>query len=178
VLLVHATKGRSRISGFGLIAREVILRGQIVWAARRGFDVFLSEFELRQLSAPAKEAVLFYAFFDPVREVHILSSDDDRFTNDSGFPNTRYDQESCCTRAIRKIGVGEEITVDYRELEARYPEWRTPDKSKGGTRRICGLTSYRLKAEGQLLKKSDRIKHTAAAVLPVNDLAGDQAYGK
>ena len=115
MLLVNARCGPSRIHGSGLIAREPIPAGTRIWEFRPGFDVTISEAEALALSAPSQRQLRFYAYFDLVRRVFVLSSDDDRCTNHSPEPNTRV-RGGDHTEAARDIAVGEEITCDYREL--------------------------------------------------------------
>jgi len=112
MLLVNARAGVSAIHGIGLIAREFIPRGARVWELRPGFDLVLSEQQVRELSVAAREQVFWYAYYDPARRVYVLSSDDDRFTNHADDPNTANDGE--VTFATRDIQPGEEITWDYR----------------------------------------------------------------
>lgn len=112
MLLVQARAGPSRIHGIGLIAEAFIAEGTRVWEPRPGFDLILSEDEVRGLSPPAREQVFWYAYYDPRGRVYVLSSDDDRFTNHSDDPNTANDGDA--TYATRDIRPGEEITWDYR----------------------------------------------------------------
>ena len=58
--------------------------------------------------------MLYHAIFDLERRVFVLSGDDDRFTNHSDAPNTRYDGRRSV--AVCYLTVGDEITCDYREL--------------------------------------------------------------
>lgn len=126
MLQANATKGPSRIHGLGLFACELIHKGDVVWSADRRFDVFLTEEQMMDLPLVARNFCETYSFFDPVHKLYIISTDDDRYTNDSEDPNTRYDTAKCSTFALRDIEPGEEITVDYYELEATYPPWRSP----------------------------------------------------
>jgi SET domain-containing protein len=112
MLLVNARAGVSAIHGIGLIAREFIPRGSVVWELRSGFDLVLAEQQVQELSDAAREQVLWYAYYDPAKRVYVLSADDDRFTNHADDPNTANDGN--VTFATRDIRPGEEITWDYR----------------------------------------------------------------
>ena len=116
MLYVKARAGRSQIHGLGLIAQEFIPKGTRVWAFEPSFDLAFTAEQLEALSTAAREQVLWYAYYDPVHHVYVLSGDDDRFTNHSDQPNTA--DESLWTYgasyAVRDIRAGEELTWDYR----------------------------------------------------------------
>jgi SET domain-containing protein len=113
MLLIHATKGPSLIHGFGLIAREFIPKGAIMWEFMPNFYVAISPEEASRLSVPAREQLLFYCYFDFDRGLYVLSGDDDRFTNHSDSPNCEDDPSRDATRALTDIYPGDEITWDY-----------------------------------------------------------------
>lgn len=114
MLLVNARCGRSRIHGIGLIAREFIRAGTIIWQFQPGFDVAITKCAVHELSECAHSQLLYYAYFDLQRKMYVLSSDDDRFTNHSDDPNTRILGDHMI--AARDIQIDDEITCDYREL--------------------------------------------------------------
>ena len=111
MLLVNARAGLSEIHGIGLIAKEFIHKGTLIWRFQEGFDLVISEEEMSKLSGPARDQVIWYAYYDKVDKEYILSSDDDRFTNHSDTPNSVNDGEE--TRVIVDIHPGMEITWDY-----------------------------------------------------------------
>lgn len=114
MLLVNAKKSPSGIHGMGLFAQEFIPEGTVIWKFAPGFDLKICAEKLSLLSDPARVQVLQYAYFDPESGCHVLSSDDDRFTNHSPTPNTFT--RSHQTIAARDILAGEEITANYAEL--------------------------------------------------------------
>lgn len=114
MLLVKASIGHSEIHRFGLIARQFIPRGTVIWKFQPGFDVEISKERLKELSATAREQVIYYAYYHKTKKAFVLSGDDDRFTNHANEPNTRSHYD--CTYAVRDIQEGEEITGDYREF--------------------------------------------------------------
>lgn len=119
MLYVQAKAGPSRIHGLGLIAAEFIPTGTVVWRFEPGFDVELTQDDVARLAPPAQKQVQHYAYSCPFTHHFILSSDDDRFTNHSETPNTFY--ADGCTRALRDIQPGEEITADYRQFGMSLP---------------------------------------------------------
>lgn len=114
MLLVKAWVGVSKIHGFGLIAHEFIPNGTVVWKLVPGFDVILSEDELRELPPAAQAQFLHYSFFHPDLKRHVLCSDDDRFTNHFDAANVGFLGDHAI--AIRDIHEGEEITNNYKEF--------------------------------------------------------------
>jgi uncharacterized protein len=114
MLLVRAKAGPSHIHGLGLIAREFITAGTVVWRFMPRFDVLIRERDMPRLSETARNQVEHYAYFHTDTRTFVLSSDDDRFTNHSDDPNTRPMGDSAV--AVRVIRPGEEITSDYSEL--------------------------------------------------------------
>ena len=116
MLLVNARKGPSKIHGLGLIAQEFIPAGTRVWELRVGFDVVMTEAQMRELPPVAQEHVWYYSFrsSDAARPLYIMPGDDDRYTNHSDDPNTKMLDASWVTVATRDIPVGEELTWDYR----------------------------------------------------------------
>ena len=115
MLFVHVRAGVSKIHGIGLIAQERIPAGTRVWVFQPGFDVVLSADQLAGLAEPARTQALHYTWYDKEHGGYILAGDDDRFTNHSDDPNTRWDGKF--TFAVRDIQAGEEVTFDYRELD-------------------------------------------------------------
>jgi len=114
MLLVKANAGPSKIHQLGLVARQFIPVGTIVWRFQPGFDIEITEEQFKRLSHISQEQVIYYAFFDDDTKRFMLSSDDERLTNHSNDPNTRCRDDY--TYAVRDIHEGEEITNDYREF--------------------------------------------------------------
>ena len=114
MLLVNASRGLSKVHGYGLIAREFIPKGTKVWEFMPGFDVAIPEADLEKLSPAARQQVVYWAFFNLNTRTFVLSSDDDRFTNHADEPNARCVGD--VTIAASDIHPGDEIFNDYREL--------------------------------------------------------------
>jgi uncharacterized protein len=119
MLYVKARVGISDIHGLGLFATDFIPKDTVIWRFQVGFDIDISEQEFSRLSAPAQAQVRHYAYFSNVTRRYHLSSDDDRFTNHSNTPNIRFIEG--CSRAMRDIQAGEELTNDYRDFDAEPP---------------------------------------------------------
>ncbi|MEI8206680.1 MAG: SET domain-containing protein [Kiritimatiellales bacterium] len=114
MLLVKAWVGVSKIHGFGLIAHEFIPKETVVWRLVSGFDIVLSDEYLRELPPTVQEQVMHYSFFHPDLKRHVLSADDDRFTNHSDTANVQFFGDHAI--AVRDIDEGEEITDNYAEF--------------------------------------------------------------
>src|SRR6266478_5226023 len=89
MLLINASVGRSRIHGKGLIARELVPAGTLVWVLKRGFDVELTKDQFDELAPCAREQVARYIYTDVASGKYILCSDDAKYMNHSDTPNTR-----------------------------------------------------------------------------------------
>ncbi|HHT9130555.1 MAG TPA: hypothetical protein ACFYEC_06800 [Candidatus Brocadiaceae bacterium] len=62
MMLVRAKTGPSTIHGVGLFAIEFIPKGTKVWEFTNGFDLVLTKEEVENLSKPAQEQFLNYAY--------------------------------------------------------------------------------------------------------------------
>lgn len=114
MLHVKTRLGPSPIHGIGAFAAEDIPKGTIIWEFREGFDLRLTEEELRRLAPPALEQALKYSYVEDGH--YILCADDARHFNHSETPNTD-DTSALYTIAARDIAAGEEITSDYRTFD-------------------------------------------------------------
>lgn len=113
MLLVNARVGPSSIHGLGLIAQENIPKGTMVWKLAPGFDVLLTDSDFSALPDVAQAVVLHYGHYDNSLKCHVLSVDDDRFTNHSDSANVRFYGDHAI--AVEDIAMGEEITDNYTE---------------------------------------------------------------
>ena len=115
MILVNASRGNSRIHGKGLIAREPIRIGTIIWVLQPGFDVVLTRAQFEELNANSRDQIGRYIYTDVATGNYILCSDDARFMNHSDTPNTRTEGNQ--TIAIADIRPGDEITCNYYEFD-------------------------------------------------------------
>jgi len=116
MILVNASRGNSCIHGKGLIAREPIRIGTIIWVLQPGFDVVLTRAQFEELNANSRDQIGRYIYTDVATGNYILCSDDARFMNHSDTPNTRTEGNQ--TIAIADIRPGDEITCNYYEFDA------------------------------------------------------------
>jgi SET domain-containing protein len=116
MLLVNASAGPSRIHGTGLIAREPIPKGTLVWELKSGFDLEMTKEFIDNVSPASQEQIRRFVYIDVTTGKYILCSDDAKFMNHSDSPNTRT--VGAQTFATREISIGEEITCDYAEFDA------------------------------------------------------------
>jgi uncharacterized protein len=120
MLLVKTTLSDSTIHGMGVIAAEPIAAGAEIWRFQEGFDLEKSPEEIAKLPQIAQEWFKIFAYLDHHHHQYILSFDNARFINHSDDPNVRpdYDRHKCGVGvAARAIGEGEELTINYREIE-------------------------------------------------------------
>lgn len=116
MLMINASAGRSRIHGRGLISREFISPGTVVWRLQPGFDVEMTKQQFEDLAPNAREQVARYIYTDVVTGNYILCSDDAKYMNHSDTPNTKTEGHQ--TIAIAAIEPGQEITCNYYEFDA------------------------------------------------------------
>ena len=124
MLLVQTTIAKSPIHGFGLFAVSFIEKGTHIWRFTPEFDLELEPDRLNHLSEASRQTMLHYGYIDPASRQFILCSDDYRFVNHSDSPNVRIDKTEDrhgVDIAARDIQPGEEITVDYNDVEGSRP---------------------------------------------------------
>lgn len=127
MLLVKTALAPSPIHGSGLFAGEPIVSGTDVWRFQEGFDLEKTPAEVAALPAVAQDWFKRYGYLDHHLDQYILSFDDARFMNHSEDPNVRPDYKrhrSAVGVAVRDIARGEEMTINYREIE--HSSWLTP----------------------------------------------------
>jgi uncharacterized protein len=115
----------SRIPCCEAEARVLVPYGTIIWEFRAGFDLRLTEEDLRRLAPPAVEQVLKYSYIEGGH--YVLCTDDARFFNHAEHPNT--DDTSGRTIAARDIAAGEELTADYRTFDHGQHHALTPARA-------------------------------------------------
>ena len=130
MLLVKTHLGKSSKHGIGLFADQFISKGTVTWEYTPWFDISYTQEEIGKMSEPAREQVLWYAYFDPKINKLILPSDDQRFINHSATSEhitieSTPDQDV----AIRDIQPEEELLCDYYKFEPHYFKRRGMDPS-------------------------------------------------
>lgn len=98
--------------GIGLIADQEIKKGQAVWIFNPIIDIKVLKKDI------PKEAKDFFDTYgvDEGKDYLLLNTDNTRFTNHSKNPNTRTAGKNK-NIATRDIHIGEEITIDYDEID-------------------------------------------------------------
>jgi SET domain-containing protein len=124
MFLVPVRLGASPIHGLGVFAAAAIRAGTPIWRFTPGLDLDVDPSGLEKLPEHSRAVLLHYGYVDPRLERFILCCDDARFMNHSDSPNLRADYSADrygVDLAVRDIGEGEELTVDYGALEGLRP---------------------------------------------------------
>lgn len=101
--------------GIGLVAEEPIKKGQSVWTFNPIVDILLDE---KDVPKEAREFYNNYAVESKEKEGELmLNTDNGRFINHSKNPNIKSIGFRKDLVAIRDINPGEEITIDYQEID-------------------------------------------------------------
>jgi len=113
MLIVKTNLKEIKGKGIGLVANQNIKKGQIVWRYNPIIDI-----TVKKKSIP-KEAEEFYDTYavDQGGDKIFLNTDNARFINHSKNPNTRSLGPYKDNVALRDIAKGEEITIDYTEID-------------------------------------------------------------
>ena len=129
MLKVKALIGKSEAHGLGLIAHEYIPKGTIIWKFVPGFDVIIPENDFSNLSENAQSQIIHYGFYDEANDRHILSADDDSFTNHSTSANSQFCGDYVVV--VTDILPGEKIIDDYGEFKKTYTREARPSSVVG-----------------------------------------------
>lgn len=122
MIMVKTKLGKSKIHGIGLFADQNIKKGTITWDYQPWFHITYSKEDLKKMSKPAREQVLWYAFVDKKDDRYILCADDQRFINHSSNPKKINILSISQYRdiALRDIKKGEELLCDYNKFDDTY----------------------------------------------------------
>ncbi len=124
MLVVKTKIGQSKIEGIGLFADQFISKGTVTWKFNPKFDIYFEPNEVEKMSDLQKDLIIHFAYLSKKSGMYVYSIDNTRFTNHSTSPNIAEDEKlsdgdaEICTIATRDIQIGEEITVDYRSIDA------------------------------------------------------------
>jgi SET domain-containing protein len=116
MLLVRTYLYKSTINGLGVFAGEFIRKGTKVWRFVAGFDRSWSPRDFAKLPKQAQNYVLRYGY--RVDGEVLLTCDHDHHMNHSTNSNTYWRNGHIVAR--RNIAKGDEITNDYRMLDAAF----------------------------------------------------------
>jgi SET domain-containing protein len=116
MLLVKTYLDKSVIDGLGVFAGEYIRKGTKVWRFVEGFDRIWSPREFAKLPKQARDYIGRYGY--RVDGEILLTCDHDHHMNHSPDSNTYWRNGHIVAR--RDIAKGEELTNDYRLLDAAF----------------------------------------------------------
>src|ERR1044071_9618940 len=116
MLLVRTYLDKSTIDGLGVFAGEYIRKGTKVWRFVEGFDRVWSPRDFAKLPKQAQTYVLRYGY--RVDGEILLTCDHDHHMNHS--PDSYTYWRNGDIEARRDIAKGDEITNDYRLLDAPF----------------------------------------------------------
>ena len=111
----------STIEGIGIFAGQDIQKGTVTWKYSPGFDLSFSKEEVKAMPPLLQQFMKRYSVLSMISGTYVLCNDDARFTNHSASPNLesvilKGDAEKIA-RANRDIRKGEELTIDYRNID-------------------------------------------------------------
>jgi hypothetical protein len=124
MLVVKTKIGQSKVEGIGLFADQFIPKGTVTWKFDSRFDIYFDQKEVEKMSGLQKDLIIHFAYLSKKSGKYVYSIDNTRFTNHSTGPNIAKDEklsegdDEICTVAIRDIQIGEEMTIDYRAIDA------------------------------------------------------------
>jgi SET domain-containing protein len=130
VLLVKSRLAPSPIHGIGVFAGEPIRAGTEVWRFTPGFD---QRFALETFAAfppSLQDFLAAYGWRSRKSGLLCYAADNARHFNHSDEPSCRSEyrdgEDEVVTVALRDIGMGEELTDDYRAFDAEAFAGRFP----------------------------------------------------
>jgi len=116
MLLVPTLVGPSSIAGVGLFAAVPIPAGTRIWAFDEATDWRLEPDELAAFPEPFQSRLRIWCY-EEADGRFVLCGDNAKFMNHSFEPNCLdVPPDSCVT--LRDIEIGEELTCDYRVVDA------------------------------------------------------------
>lgn len=111
MLLVKTILKEIEGKGIGLVSDQEIKKGEVVYSRNPIIDIWIKKEEI------PKEAEDFFKTYsvDKGGDSVLVNIDNYRFLNHSDKPNIAWDGKN--STAICDIHVGEEITIDYNEID-------------------------------------------------------------
>ena len=119
MLIVKTTLKEIPGKGIGLIADQEIRKGRTVFSYNPAIDI-----KIYKGSVPEEAKEFFETYALRINRYYYLNMDNARFINHSEYPNTKNLGLHTINIATKHIFIGDEITIDYRELE---PEFDIPE---------------------------------------------------
>lgn len=113
MLVVKTVLKEAEGKGVGLFADQDIKKGQTVWTYSPIIDV-----KVKKDSIPEEAKEFFHTYaVDHGGDYLYLNTDNARFINHASDPNTKSLGSFKDNIAVRDIRKGEEITIDYGEID-------------------------------------------------------------
>lgn len=128
MLQIKTFKATSKIpnAGIGLFANEDIQTGTVVWRFDEGVDMLYTDEQYTNAPELKKAQIEKHAYYDEASKVWVLCADDAVMFNHSANPNCREEKDSKYFQgrviAVDDIKIGDEITCDYFEFDAKAKE--------------------------------------------------------
>lgn len=113
MMIIKTSLKEFKGKGIGLVSEEFIKKGQIVWKYNSRIDLI---FNKKDVPNKLKEFFHIYACDLGGNKLY-LNIDNTRFINHSKNPNIKNMGFKKKNIAVKDIKIGEEITIDYEELE-------------------------------------------------------------
>ncbi len=109
MLLIETEIKPSPIAGYGLFAKNDILKGTAVWVFNKATDIKITHSEFEDLNYVGRLYYMNFCYYN--NGCYILCGDNAKYTNHSVKPNLVIKDNSMI--ADRDILAGEELTEDY-----------------------------------------------------------------
>ena len=124
MLVVKTSLKEFKGRGIGLVAKEPINKGTVVWTFNPVVDILINK-----KSIP-KEALEFYDTYgvEYKKGKFALNTDNARFINHSKNPNTKSLGSFKDNIAIKNINPGGEITIDYSKIDVGGVNFKVVEK--------------------------------------------------
>jgi len=122
MMTVKTKLGLSGIHGIGLFADQFIPKGSIVWEFTPVLDIELDKEDMR-LPELVEKYLMKHCYKSPKTSKYVLCFDNTRFINHSENPNCADVGNTIGEApdiALRDIEPGEELTLDYRIIDADW----------------------------------------------------------
>jgi SET domain-containing protein len=117
MIIVPTYLGQSGIHGLGVFAREPIAKGSKVWEYNPLFDLTLTEEQFEALPASVRAEIEIHLYQPEAGGPLYYESTMGKYMNHDREPNVDFSDVGVGW-ATRDIGVGEELTCDYRHFMA------------------------------------------------------------
>jgi uncharacterized protein len=119
VIVVRTYLEKSAIHGFGIYAKEAILKGTCVWQFHEKLDIKFTPAEFEALPESVKEEVEWHMYEPEVGGSFYYEATMGKYMNHSREPSVDFSDVGY-GHATRDIAAGEELTCDYRQFMAEW----------------------------------------------------------